>query len=145
MDVTVAVRFMENEGEVFIPADIEKSGIMGARAALCAASCVALLPCPPPRRCGSSRSAPSAPPRLSDAPPFPPAAGFCDVCPEEPKRLRVRYRHRGRLHEVRVGGGCWFASAAAAPAAPPRERGAVPPSRALRIHWWRAPPSLARR
>jgi hypothetical protein len=29
--------------------------------------------------------------------------GFCDPCPEEDKFFRVRYRYRGRLHEVTVG------------------------------------------
>ena len=29
--------------------------------------------------------------------------GFCDPCPGEEAYLRVRYRHRGRMHEVTVG------------------------------------------
>jgi DnaJ family protein C protein 11 len=29
--------------------------------------------------------------------------GFCDPCPGEEACLRVRYRHRGRMHEVTVG------------------------------------------
>ena len=29
--------------------------------------------------------------------------GFCDPCPGEDKYLRVRYRYRGRLHEITVG------------------------------------------
>jgi hypothetical protein len=29
--------------------------------------------------------------------------GFCDPCPGEDKRLRVRYRYRGRMCEVTVG------------------------------------------
>lgn len=44
IDVTIAVRFLENEGEVFVSADIEKSGILGKRrprrAGLSACACV---------------------------------------------------------------------------------------------------------